>query len=72
MFSSISNFVQELLAAKLFFAVGFLILLVFVSVCYLLGAVGDRSWMWMKQEARKLSTHLHGPLPAQAVYPRSK
>ena len=62
MFSSIPHFVRELVAAELFFAVRFLILLVFVSVCYLLGAVGERSWIWMKQEARKLSAHLHGAL----------
>jgi hypothetical protein len=61
--SSISNFVEQLLAAELFFAVGFLIFFAFVGVCYLLGAVGERGWALMKQEAQKHSAHLHGQLP---------
>jgi len=36
LFSSISSFVQQLLAAELFLAVGFVSLLAFVGVCYVL------------------------------------
>jgi len=72
MFSSISNFVQQLLAAELFFAVGFLMLFVFVGVCYLLGAMGERGWSLMKQEIQKHSAHLHGALPAQPLYRGSR
>jgi len=64
--------VQQLLAAELLFAVGFLILLVFVGFCYLLGAVGERGWTSMKQEAQKQSAHLNGALRAQSLYPRSR
>jgi len=70
--SAIVNFVQQLLAAELFFAVGFLILLAFVGVCYLLGVMGERGWARMKQEAQKQSAHLHGALRAQSFYPRSR
>jgi len=72
MFSSISNFVQELLAGELFFAVGFLMLLAFVGMCYLLGAVGQLAWTSMKQEAQKHSAHLHRAWPAQPLYPGSR
>ena len=34
-------FVQELFAAELFFAIGFVILLMLVGVCYLVGVVSD-------------------------------
>ena len=70
--SSIANFVQQLLAAELFFAVGFLILLVFVGVCYLLGALGERGWAKMKQEAQKQSAHVHGAVRVHSFYPRSR
>jgi len=72
MFSSISNFVQQLLAAELFFAVGFLILLVFVGACYVLGAMGERVWALVKQEGQKQSARLHGAMAAQSLYPRSR
>ena len=72
MFTSISNFVQQLLAAELFFAVGFLMLLAFVGACYLLGAVSQRAWTLMKQEVQKHSAHLHGALPAQPLYRGSR
>ena len=68
MFSSASNFMQQLLAAELFFAVGFLMLFAFVGVCYLLGAMGERGWGLMKHEVQKHSAHLHGALPAQPLY----
>ena len=62
--SSISNFVQQLLAAEVFLAVGFVILLAFAGVCYLLGAMGERGWSLMKQEVQNQSAHRHGALLA--------
>ena len=56
-------FVQELFAAELFFAIGFVILLMLVGVCYLVGAVGDR-WLtgWDKRaHSRYRKLHLANP-----------
>ena len=60
MFYSISNFVEQLITAELFFALGFVILIGFIISCYFLGAAAERSWALMKQEAHKHFTHLRG------------
>jgi Na+-transporting methylmalonyl-CoA/oxaloacetate decarboxylase gamma subunit len=65
------NFVQQLLAAELLFAVGFGMLLLLVSVCYLMGAAVQHGWTLMKQEAHKSSTRPHEALPARSLHPNT-
>jgi len=65
------NFVRQLLAAELLFAVGFVILFLLVSVCYLVGAAVEHGWTLMKQKAYTSSTRPHEALPARSLHPNT-
>jgi hypothetical protein len=65
-------FVQELFAAELFFAIGFVILLALVGVCYLVGAVGDRCLTLREKRAHNRARKLHLPNPPLLGGPEPK
>jgi len=65
------NLVQQLLAAELLFAIGFVMLAGLVSVCYIMGAAIDRGWTLMKKAAHGYSTRLSETLPARSLHPNT-
>ena len=62
------NSVQQLLAAELLFAVGFVMLAGLVGVCYIMGAAIDRGWTLMKQAAHGYFTRPSETLPARSLH----